>query len=43
LLAAVLEKVDSLVDLVNAFVGGKEAEEAAVVLDRFHGYSLLFF
>ena len=37
LLSAVLEKIDALVDFMNTFAGGIEAEQSAVVLDRFHG------
>ena len=37
LLSAVQEKIDALVDFMNTFAGGIEAEQSAVVLDRFHG------
>lgn len=37
LLSAVLEKIDALVDFMNTSAGGIEAEQSAVVPDRFHG------
>jgi len=43
LLPAMLEKIDALVDFMNAFAGGIEAEQSAVVLDRFHGCTLQYF